>query len=98
MIPHLDGTITVGNLLTILSMVLVVFAAWHSFKLWISVEIAKIMVTLVEHTKSIAYHTDRLDKFEDAHKGLIRDMQQLIGQVDILIRMMPSDRRQGPVR
>ena len=88
-----DLTLNIGHVLIIASMIVTVVAAWHAFKLWASVKIARFEETLAHHTRSLDAHASRLDKHEEVHAKLVGEVQRILGRIEY---MMGGEPRKHP--
>ena len=91
---HWDGTITLGNILTISSMIIVAVLAYHNFVLRMAVQTEIVTRSLQAHSNQLARHAERLDRHEEHSLQIVADLQRVIGRVEVV----QADRRFGTDR
>ena len=73
-----DGTITLGSLLQMITMVGLVFAAWSAIR----VRLEAFGKILEMHAKSLEAHAQRLDRHEDRILDLVGELQRVVGRTE----------------
>ena len=79
---HWNGEVTLGNLLTIITLISLAIAAWYGLK-------ARILVfqeMLRTHSQTLMDHAKRLDTYESRILDLVSGLQRLIGQSEVFRR------------
>ena len=74
-----DGTITLGTILEISTMISAFVVAWMK----LSTKLTAFAVNLNHHAEAIEKHTTRLDAIDGRLIAVIADLQRLIGRSEV---------------
>lgn len=75
---HWDGTVTLGTMIEIASIIVIALSGWSAFK----ARIAVFEETLNTHAKALLVHGERLDRHEDKLITIVGDLQRVIGHME----------------
>lgn len=95
--PKFDATITLGALLTIVTIITTFIVAYTKATLWLANQFGEFKNTLADHAEKLADHTSRMDRSESAHSVRMNLYEQHAHQMrndfQWLIGRMGFDRR-----
>lgn len=86
-----DPTISFGTVLAIAAVVTSIVGGWFAFRQFMMVELAKMTATLRNHAEQLEQNASELRDQRAANTKLIGEVQRLVGQMELLLRM--QDRR-----
>jgi hypothetical protein len=80
--PHFDPTITLGNIITMLGIVLGIWIS--ALKLFYAFDkrLGESELVVIEHTKQLRIHAERLEKQDNLLIVLVGDIQRLVGHLE----------------
>lgn len=99
---HWDGTVTLGTVLTITTIVCTGFGTYLAFVRRIEIQVAVFANVLADHARRLDEHGKRFDKvdermgeIEEDTTAIVGDVQRLVGRSELELVM---DRRAGGTR
>lgn len=88
---HYDPTINFGTLVALAVFVTTIIGGWYTFRIWMSVQLSSMRQTLDMHATELEKTTNELAEHRRSHQKLLAEVQVLVGQMSMLMKM--QDRR-----
>ncbi len=80
--PHFDGTISLGNILTVVGFFWALWMAGSRLYVYMDRRVSVFENVLKDHARTLIDHANRMEKQDDLLIKLVGDVQRLVGRME----------------